>query len=157
MAALVFPQLPNGIAEIEKVFGKIEFESNGDGSIKITNGWDKDHIVHVTFPVVGRHAVHKLMVDPFMAVFQELEALGLGPLIKRFEVWCPRHQMWTPGKPLSIHSWAIGADVNPETNMPGKVGDLDPRVVAVFEKHGFKWGGRWKHRDDMHFQFATGF
>ena len=30
---------------------------------------------------------------------------------------------------------------------------IDPRVVAVFEKHGFIWGGRWSHFDTMHFEY----
>ncbi len=30
---------------------------------------------------------------------------------------------------------------------------IDPRIVAVFEKHGFIWGGRWSHFDTMHFEY----
>jgi D-alanyl-D-alanine carboxypeptidase len=26
-------------------------------------------------------------------------------------------------------------------------------IVAVFEKHGFIWGGRWSHFDTMHFEY----
>ena len=26
-------------------------------------------------------------------------------------------------------------------------------IVAVFEKHGFIWGGRWYHHDSMHFEY----
>lgn len=26
-------------------------------------------------------------------------------------------------------------------------------IVAVFERHGFIWGGRWHHHDTMHFEF----
>jgi hypothetical protein len=26
-------------------------------------------------------------------------------------------------------------------------------IVAVFEKHGFIWGGRWQHFDTMHFEY----
>jgi len=26
-------------------------------------------------------------------------------------------------------------------------------IVAVFEKHGFIWGGKWKHFDTMHFEY----
>jgi|GEM_PF-645494 len=27
----------------------------------------------------------------------------------------------------------------------------------VFEKHGFIWGGRWKHYDTMHFEYRPEF
>jgi hypothetical protein len=26
-------------------------------------------------------------------------------------------------------------------------------IVAIFEKHGFIWGGKWYHFDTMHFEY----
>jgi hypothetical protein len=26
-------------------------------------------------------------------------------------------------------------------------------LVAIFEKHGFIWGGKWYHYDTMHFEY----
>jgi hypothetical protein len=26
-------------------------------------------------------------------------------------------------------------------------------IVAIFEKHGFIWGGKWYHYDTMHFEY----
>ena len=26
-------------------------------------------------------------------------------------------------------------------------------IVAVFERHGFIWGGKWSHFDTMHFEY----
>jgi hypothetical protein len=26
-------------------------------------------------------------------------------------------------------------------------------IVAIFERHGFIWGGRWSHFDTMHFEY----
>ena len=33
------------------------------------------------------------------------------------------------------------------------VNEIPPEIIAVFEKHGFIWGGRWYHYDTMHFEF----
>lgn len=30
---------------------------------------------------------------------------------------------------------------------------IPPQIVAVFERHGFIWGGRWRHFDTMHFEY----
>ena len=30
---------------------------------------------------------------------------------------------------------------------------VDMRIVRVFERHGFIWGGRWSHFDTMHFEY----
>ena len=30
---------------------------------------------------------------------------------------------------------------------------IPPEIVAIFEKHGFIWGGRWYHYDTMHFEY----
>ena len=30
---------------------------------------------------------------------------------------------------------------------------IPPEIVAIFEKHGFIWGGKWHHYDTMHFEY----
>ena len=30
---------------------------------------------------------------------------------------------------------------------------IPPEIVAIFEKHGFIWGGKWYHHDTMHFEY----
>lgn len=30
---------------------------------------------------------------------------------------------------------------------------IPPEIVAIFEKHGFIWGGKWYHYDTMHFEY----
>ena len=31
--------------------------------------------------------------------------------------------------------------------------EMPQRIVEIFEKHGFVWGGRWYHYDTMHFEY----
>ena len=66
------------------------------------------------------------------------------------------------GEP-SPHGYGIAIDLNPaladywywqahggpiayRNRMPGE-------IVAIFENHGFIWGGKWYHFDTMHFEF----
>ena len=42
------------------------------------------------------------------------------------------------------------------TNQRGTRGDMDPRVVAIFERWGFRWGGTFHTvPDPMHFELAV--
>jgi hypothetical protein len=66
------------------------------------------------------------------------------------------------GQP-SAHGYGIAIDLNTSFSdywfwRPHK-GRIDYRnrmpqeIVAIFEKHGFIWGGKWYHFDTMHFEF----
>jgi hypothetical protein len=59
---------------------------------------------------------------------------------------------------VSVHSFGAAIDLDPERN---GLGDTTPEmpgwVVAIFEAHGWVWGGRWSRPDGMHFQRATGY
>ena len=60
----------------------------------------------------------------------------------------------------SNHAFGTAFDINPEFNpqgskpLPvGKRGSLR-ELVAIFDKHGFKWGGLFPTPDGMHFELA---
>lgn len=66
---------------------------------------------------------------------------------------------------FSTHSYGIAIDLNAKQadywrwSKPNKAG-LRPyknrvpwEIVAIFEKHGFIWGGKWYHYDSMHFEY----
>lgn len=148
---------PHGLEAIQEQFGVIEYEEAGGGNIVITNDWAAENIVRADLPVVGRHQVHRLMVPVFEQVFDAIKARGLDDDVLMFGCWSPRHKMHDPKRSLSTHSWAIACDINWPTNMPGRIGDLHPEIVEIFESYGFDWGGRWRHRDDMHHQWASGY
>jgi peptidoglycan LD-endopeptidase CwlK len=67
---------------------------------------------------------------------------------------------------LSAHSFGIAIDIDPEYsdywrwNAMGGPEKLIPyrnriphRIVEIFERHGFIWGGKWYHYDTMHFEY----
>lgn len=56
---------------------------------------------------------------------------------------------------LSVHSWGCAIDLDPARNSLGAVPRIDRAVVAIFQKHGWVWGGNWTRKDGMHFQAAT--
>jgi hypothetical protein len=149
---------PHGLAEVERAFGRIEYESTAGGSARIVNGWDELNIATVDLPVVGRVDIHRRMGEIFFAVFSDIDRDGLANEIRQFGTWSVRHKMHDPRRGLSTHSWGIAADINWARNPVGAIGTMHPEIVAIFEAHGFRWGGRFHRvRDDMHFQYCTGY
>jgi D-alanyl-D-alanine carboxypeptidase len=64
------------------------------------------------------------------------------------------------GKTLSIHSWAAAIDLAPSINAFGRkyneaAGMMPMKVVRIFEREGWTWGGLWSNHDAMHFQAAS--
>jgi hypothetical protein len=55
---------------------------------------------------------------------------------------------------LSRHSFGIAVDVNTRNNVFGGRVSMDPRIVAIFRRWGFAWGGTWARPDGMHFEWA---
>lgn len=70
-------------------------------------------------------------------------------------------------KRMSAHSYGIAIDVgvpksdywlwkNPSAGENGKikyVNRMPRKLVEIFERHGFIWGGAWYHYDTMHFEY----
>lgn len=68
---------------------------------------------------------------------------------------------------LSMHSFGITIDINTKysnywqwdckctnENTPLLYKNKIPqKIITVFEKHGFIWGGKWLHYDTMHFEY----
>jgi D-alanyl-D-alanine carboxypeptidase len=70
-------------------------------------------------------------------------------------------------KRLSMHSFGMTIDINvafsnywqweckctDETKSLGYKNKIPEKIVAIFEKYGFIWGGNWYHYDTMHFEY----
>ncbi len=66
------------------------------------------------------------------------------------------------GQP-SPHSYGIAIDLNtalsdywywrPHNSPIAYRNRMPQEIVAIFEKHGFIWGGKWFHFDTMHFEY----
>jgi hypothetical protein len=66
---------------------------------------------------------------------------------------------------LSVHSFGAAIDINTKFadywiwsggkpgNVPVYKNKFPMDIIAIFEKHGFIWGGRWYHYDTMHFEY----
>ena len=55
---------------------------------------------------------------------------------------------------VSRHSWGQPIDINTVANCQGCVPKMDCRIVRIFRKHNFAWGGNFLTPDGMHFEWV---
>ena len=137
---------------------------------QLNAAWESANIVNANAPTGRRFIfnlqsgpiarptvrVHRLIRDHFEAVFQAINAAGhwddiqpvSGPYVFRAV---------TGGANLSMHAFGIAIDINPQWYARRQIACSPiPRVVEIFQDHGFHWGMFFETPDPMHFQFATG-
>ena len=143
---------PEGLDGITAAFGAPAGPFSSAGIVRLPAplklGWEDK--------TISKFRCHVKVTDAFQAVFDEIHAEGLWPKLRTFD-GCFNDRPIKAGGKKSTHAWGISVDLNAATNRQGKPGDMDPKIVLIFEKHGFLWGGHFSgvHRDDMHFQFAA--
>ncbi len=135
-----YEEMPNGWIEIfdasweSKYFQKVEIEG-------------------LYRPVYCNKLIIPALKTAMHAIVRNATFLHEYEYIEVFQCFAPRHIRNNPHLPLSLHTFGIAFDINPEEN---KVKSLKPSIpmgiVDIFESVGFEWGGRWKLKDYMHFQ-----
>jgi hypothetical protein len=162
-----WPAVPDGLAAITATFGDIRQYTRPDGTA--APDWEKKFIGKATLPFAvpldwdtSQSATslrcHKLLVPLFERVFADIVAEGLRAAVHTYG-GAYNWRMKRGQAKASTHSWGIAIDLNARTNGMGRPGDMDPALVALFERHGFVWGGRWSgaNKDPMHFQYCSGY
>ena len=158
---------PNGLDQILATFGDI-FDYIGPDHT-LNPRWQNEFLQRIALPFplplswdmsrrINQMTCHKRLADVFTATFTAIQAASLQDKIISFG-GCFSFRAQRTGAKLSAHSWGIAIDLNTATNAQGTAGNMDPAIVEIFGKAGFKWGGDWhgKSRDPMHFQFCTGY
>lgn len=140
-----------------QAFEPFTFSPGEGGRIVADPAWVDAHITTVDLPILGETRCHRRVVPQLEAALAELVEQGLADLLDPADYagcWVPRHIGWDAGRGISMHAWGLAFDVNVSTNAYGDPPRLDPRVVKIFEDHGFNWGGRWRVPDGMHFELG---
>lgn len=159
---------PHGLEQILDYFGNIYEFIREDGTLNETD-WQRRFLKRVDLPFplklswntsqsVTRLFCHKKVAEVFQEAFETIEKERLKSQVKTYGGCYSYRAKRSSGK-LSTHSWGIAIDLNPNSNPMGKAGDMNPDIVEIFRRFGFKWGGDWSGsgKDPMHFQFCTGY
>lgn len=145
-------------AAAERAIGSFTYTINDDGSIVQDPRWVREHLAGEQMPIIGHVRCHKVMLPQLRMALEEIERSGMAHLLKPEQTgrcFQPRFVERDPSRQLSKHAWGLAIDLNVYDNPEGSTPRMDPRIVAVFEKWGFRWGGRWTIPDGMHFELAA--
>jgi peptidoglycan LD-endopeptidase CwlK len=130
---------------------------------------------HLTSIAWLPHSTHTMVrISRVNGIDRQLEAVSaeldqLPPEDKKYVLKTGGTFNWRPiagSDQLSAHSFGIAIDIDPDFsdywrwNAGGDHGKSIPyknriphRIVEIFERHGFIWGGKWYHYDTMHFEY----
>lgn len=139
-------------------FGSFSYRYFANGTIVPDPAWVRANIVYADVPILGRVQCHRLVIPQLRAALAEVQLSGLAGSIYRGQYagcYNPRFIDRNPAQPVSLHTWGIALDLNVPGNQRGTAGQIDRRVVAIFKRWGFAWGGDWAYTDPMHFELST--
>jgi len=149
------PKRPRNYTDVRTIFGD-----------PLSAGWQSANLAFCevapilkAFPVKKNSTVrgfycHKLLVSVFQAVFEEICLAGLADEVKTFDGCFNIRKIRGSSTSMSLHSWAIAIDLNYKGNELGNPKpEMSPKIIAIFEKHGFYWGGNFTREDGMHFEY----
>jgi hypothetical protein len=138
-------------------FGSLTYRVYPDRSVVVDPAWVKANIVTAGVPIIGRMTCNRLMFPQLIGALNEIVDAGLAGTIHpdQYE-GCYWPKLIEDSNSLSMHAWGLAFDINVPTNQRLTHGDQDPRMVAIFKKWGFRWGGDWKQTPDpMHFELVA--
>lgn len=141
-----------------KAFGTFSYRYSANGTITPDSAWVRANIRTERVPIIGKVTCHRLMLPQLRGALSEVVESGLADKIHAGEYagcYVPRFIENNPNRSISLHTWGIAADLNVPGNQRGTKGKMDRRVVAIFKKWGFAWGGDWRYTDPMHFELAA--
>lgn len=146
---------PHGYEEIRSLFGDPAGPAFEAANVVV---FDLPYQLWYAGGPVVRSRAHRLMVPIFQAVFSDLLGSGLSEHARDYGgIYANRAIRGSSSGRRSTHAWGIAVDINPAENALGTAGRMHEGVIQTFQRHGFQWGGLFRRKDPMHFQYATGY
>ena len=142
---------------VSRAVGSFTYTANADGTVNPDPRWVRDYIRTERVPILGTVRCNKAMLPQLRAALTDVVRLKLASSIHPGEYggcYVPRYIARNPAQGLSFHTWGTAIDLNVPGNQRGTAGLIDRRIVRIFERWGFNWGGYWSYTDPMHFELA---
>ena len=153
------PPSPDGTlaaAQLKARVGEVAYRPGTGDGVALDPAWVRANIVTESVPALGRVTCHRAVMPALRGALAEVAQRGLSGALGRYGgCYNPRLiRGGDSGGILSRHSYGVAIDVNTTRNVFGGRVELDGRVVEIFRRWGFAWGGTWVRPDGMHLEWA---
>ena len=143
---------------IKEVFGEFSARVDPDNPAYLTIDprWVSSHLRSRSLPLIGRVTCNVRLFPPLIHALHEIVREGLSGLIHSTAgCYNARTVARNPTAPPSDHAYGAAIDLNAPENAYGATPTMDERIVAIFERWGFRWGGDFLIPDGMHFEYGS--
>jgi D-alanyl-D-alanine carboxypeptidase len=144
------------MSAIKLAMGEFPGRPVANGRIEQLASWRANNITTAGVPILGNVTCHRKLFPQARGALGEIKRKGLAGHIRVGEYagcYNSRYVATIPSTRVSRHSWGIAFDINARSNCLGCKPTMNARVVKIFEKWGFVWGGRFALPDGMHFEW----
>jgi D-alanyl-D-alanine carboxypeptidase len=154
-------------ARLKEELGEFTFRPRSGGdpdAIHQDPAWAAVNVIYAELPILGRMRCHRRIIPDLAGALAEVRAAGLAGLVDVADThrnggcYYPRlirsFAGGDSGGALSRHSWGGALDLNPSYSAFGGPPNMDARIVAIFRRWGFAWGGTWVRPDGHHFEWV---
>ena len=128
------------------VFGEFAAYPRTDDPAYLTMSpsWYDAHIVTRSVPLLGEVTCNVAFFPALIGALRDVEAAGLGDEIHTYSgCYAARTVARSPTAPPSNHAYGAAIDINAPENPYGATPTMDPKIVTIFQRWGFLWGGRY--------------
>lgn len=157
------PDATLGLGEAKLLVGEFAYSMSKSGKVTADPGWVHQNITPRRFfsGIPVRAACHRVLWAPLQGALNEIKRAGLEDLVDVDNTnkyggcfYARLNRISGSLGYLSRHSWGMAFDMNTTTNSQGRPPNLDCRIVRIFRKWGFAWGGNFTPADGMHFEYV---
>jgi D-alanyl-D-alanine carboxypeptidase len=143
----------------KQVFGEFDAYPRSDDPafLNMDPAWYDAHIQTRTVPIFSEQVTCNAKLFPaLIGALRDVQAAGLAGEIHTYSgCYAARTVARSPTAPPSNHAYGAAIDINAPENPFGSTPTMDPRIVRIFERWGFIWGGRFLIPDGMHFEYGS--
>jgi hypothetical protein len=142
-------------AQLKDLVGEVAYRPGRGDSVALDPAWVQRNIVTESVPALGRVTCNRVVLPALRGALTDVVRAGLAGGLGRYG-GCTNARLISGGDSggfLSRHSFGIAVDVNTTRNSFGGRVSMDPRIVDIFRRWGFAWGGTWVRPDGMHFEY----